>query len=84
MPPGCRCTASFKAALTRLADAGCTTHELAAISGHKTLSEVERYTKGADQARLARAAMERIGDQSVKPEPGKVSKPLNRLEKKLG
>ena len=67
-----------KAALTRLADAGCTTHELAAISGHKTLSEV------ADQARLARAAMERIGNQSVKPEPGKVSKPLNRLEKKLG
>ena len=66
-----------KAALTRLADAGCTTHEFAAISGHKTL-------KGADQARLARAAMERIGDQSVKPEPGKVSKPLNRLEKKLG
>jgi integrase len=73
-----------KAALTRLADAGCTTHEFAAISGHKTLSEVERYTKGADQARLARAAMEGIGDQSVKPEPGKVSKPLNRLEKKLG
>ena len=35
-----------KAALTRLADAGCTTHEFAAISGHKTLSEVERYTKG--------------------------------------
>ena len=25
-----------KAALTRLADAGCTVHELAAISGHKT------------------------------------------------
>ena len=43
-----------KAACTRLADAGCTAHEIAAISGHKTLKEVERYTKGADQARLAR------------------------------
>jgi hypothetical protein len=30
-----------------------------AISGHKTLKEVERYTKAADQARLARAAMAR-------------------------
>jgi hypothetical protein len=34
-------------------------HEIAAISGHKTLKEIERYTKAADQARLARAAMAR-------------------------
>jgi len=73
-----------KAALTRLADAGCTAHEIAAISGHKTLSEVQRYTQAADQARLARAAMGRMANESVKPEPGKVSKPLSRLEKKLG
>ena len=73
-----------KAACTRLADAGASAHEIASISGHKTLKEVARYTAKADQAKLARAAMERIGDQSVKPEPGKVSKPLNRLEKKLG
>jgi len=73
-----------KAALTRLADAGCSVHEIAAISGHKTLSEVERYTKAANQARLARAAMERMGNQSVKPEPGEVSKPLNGLTKKIG
>jgi hypothetical protein len=32
---------------------------IAAISGHASLREVERYTKAADQARLARAAMER-------------------------
>ena len=70
--------------VTRLADAGCTAHEIAAISGHKTLSEVERYTKATNQARLARAAMERIGNQSVKPVLGEVSKPLNQLEKKLG
>src|SRR5262249_25990383 len=84
LPKHCVFHGLRKAALTRLADAGCTTHELAAISGHKTLSEVERYTKGADQARLARAAMERIGNQSVKPEPGAVSKSLAPLEKKLG
>ena len=73
-----------KAALTRLADAGCTVHELAAISGHKTLSEVQRYTNAADQARLAKAAMERMGNQGVKPAPGEVSKPLSGQRKKLG
>jgi integrase len=84
LPQHCVFHGLRKAALTRLADAGCTAHEIAAISGHKTLSEVERYTKGADQARLARSAMERIGNQSVKPVPDEVSKPLSRQQKKLG
>jgi hypothetical protein len=34
-------------------------HKIAAGSGHASLKEVERYTKAADQARLARQAMER-------------------------
>jgi len=84
LPKRCVFHGLRKSALTRLADAGCTTHELAAISGHKTLSELGRYTKAADQARLARAAMERIGNGGVKPEPGAVSKSLSQLEKKLG
>jgi integrase len=73
-----------KAACTRLADAGCTAHEIAAISGHKTLKEVQRYTQGADQARLAKAALERLGNRSVKSEPGEVSKPLKPLTKFAG
>jgi hypothetical protein len=72
-----------KAALTRLADAGCTVHELAAISGHKTLSEVQRYTNAADQARLAKAAMERMGNQGVK-RAGSSVKALERAKKKAG
>ena len=68
--------------MTRLASLGCTVHEIAAISGHRTLKEVERYTRAADQARLARAAMERFGTESVEPEPPKVSKPLIELSKK--
>jgi hypothetical protein len=39
-----------------MAEAGCTPHEIAAITGHRTLKEVERYTKAADQVRLARQA----------------------------
>ena len=45
--------------MRRLAECGATTKEIAAVSGHKTLKEVERYTEAADQARLARAAMAR-------------------------
>jgi integrase len=84
LPQHCVFHGLRKAACTRLADAGCTAHEIAAISGHKTLSEVQRYTNAADQARLAKAAMERMGNQSVKPEPGEVSKPLSGQGKKLG
>jgi integrase len=46
-----------KASCRRLAEAGCTVHEIKAISGHKSLKEVERYTEGVDQARLARGAV---------------------------
>jgi integrase len=48
---------------TRLADAGCSTHEIAAWSGHMTLKEVERYTKSANQKRLAVSAMARIANR---------------------
>jgi integrase len=88
LPHVCSFHGLRKAALTRLADAGCTVHEIAAISGHKSLKEIERYTKAADQARLAREAMKRMaaengtGSETVKPEPSGLSNTLNRLKKK--
>ena len=39
-----------KAACRRGAEAGWTVHQIASWSGHKTLKEVERYTKAADQS----------------------------------
>ena len=48
-----------KAACRRLAEAGCSANEIASISGHASLREVERYTKAADQARMARNAIAR-------------------------
>ena len=56
-----RCTAHGlrKAGLTWGADQGWSAHELQAWGGHKTLKEVERYTKAADQRRAARAALNR-------------------------
>jgi integrase len=46
-----------KAAMRRLAEGGGTAKQIASISGHKTLKEIERYTKAADQKTLARDAM---------------------------
>jgi hypothetical protein len=40
-----------------------TTKEIAAMSGHRTLKEVERYTAAADQERLARSAMARLPEE---------------------
>ena len=51
---------------TELADAGCSAHEIAAITGHTTLKMVEHYTRNADQARLARSATARLGNGFVK------------------
>lgn len=51
-----------KAACRRLAEAGCTAHQIAAVSGHTTLSEVEIYTKSANQRLMAEAAMGKLKD----------------------
>jgi integrase len=49
-----------KLAAVRLAQAGCSAHEIAAVTGHRTLAEVSRYTAAADQERLAKAATARL------------------------
>ncbi len=49
-----------KAASVRLAEGGCTPHEIAAITGHASLKEVVRYTNTVDRKRLARAAMDKM------------------------
>jgi integrase len=60
LPLGLSAHGLRKAMCRRLAEAGCTVHEIQAISGHVSLKEVERYTKGVEQKRLANAAMERV------------------------
>lgn len=49
-----------KLAATRHANAGSSAHEIASITGHKTLGMVELYTRSADQKKLAEAAMLRL------------------------
>lgn len=46
-----------KATCRRLAEAGCSAHEIMAISGHQTLAEVTRYTVAANRLHLAERAV---------------------------
>jgi integrase len=64
LPKGTLAHGLRKAACRRLAEAGCSAKEIAAISGHVSLREIERYTKSADQKRMARSAINRLGGAS--------------------
>jgi len=57
LPERCKVHGLRKAGLRRGAEDGWSANELAAWSGHASLREVERYTRAADQARLARNAL---------------------------
>jgi integrase len=65
LPKGLTAHGLRKAACRRLAEAGCSANQIAAISGHKTLREVERYTEAADQKRMAADAMKAITGTGV-------------------
>jgi integrase len=60
LPGRCVAHGLRKAAARCLAEAGCTEKQIQAITGHKTSREIERYTKAADQRKLARAAMKKV------------------------
>ena len=58
--PHCSAHGLRKSAASRLAEIGCSVHEIMSITGHDSLKEVERYTKAVQQKRLAERVRERI------------------------
>jgi integrase len=60
LPTRCVAHGLRKAIMRRLAESGSSTKEIAAISGHRTLKEIERYTAAADQVRLSKGAMAKL------------------------
>ena len=60
LPRRCKAHGLRKAAARRLAEAGCSASEIMAITGHKTLAEVERYTRAVRKKKLADAAMAKL------------------------
>ena len=57
LPKRCSAHGLRKAACRRDAENGCSGNEIMAHSGHGSMKELVRYTKAADQARLARNAL---------------------------
>jgi hypothetical protein len=47
-----------------VAEVGCSANEIAAISGHASLREDERYTRAVDQERMARNALARTKSEA--------------------
>jgi enterobacteria phage integrase len=64
LPRHCKLHGLRKSAGARLAEVGCSTREIMAVLGHRSLSQAEHYTKQAGQATLARAAMKKLEDGS--------------------
>jgi integrase len=58
--PHCSAHGLRKAAATQLANIGCTTEMIKAITGHRSDSALAPYVRAADQRRLATEAMKRL------------------------
>lgn len=58
--PHCSAHGVRKATPTQMAENSATPHEIMAITGHKTLAEVERYTRTAEKRRLADTGMAKL------------------------
>jgi hypothetical protein len=58
-----------------IAEMGGTDHEIKSITGHSSLSEVQRYTKAAAQERLAKKAsallVERLEGEQISGKPSR-------------
>jgi len=76
-----------KACARRLAEAGATAHEIGAVTGHKTLSEVQRYTAEAQREGMADSAFDKLiarpnGEQNVVNLPERFAKEGNTPQKR--
>jgi hypothetical protein len=69
-----------KAAAARLAEIDCTEHEIMAMTGHKSLKEVSRYTRAARQKVLAASGMAKFAEDQSRNQ----SVPLSRSNHKNG
>ncbi len=60
LPDRCVTHGVRKAAARRLAEAGCSAHEIKSITGHTTLKEVQRYTEAVEREALAERAILKV------------------------
>ena len=60
LPIDCKPHGLRKTLGRRMAEAGCTAHQIQAALGHKTLAEAERYTRDADRRLGGREAIKKL------------------------
>ena len=82
LPERCVLHGLRKAAARRLAEAGCSVHQIMAITGHKTLSEVARYTEQAMQEPRARDAIARLPLSTRPQKVDELSKSASKIKGK--
>jgi integrase len=70
LPTGYNTHGLRKAGATRLAEAGCSDHEIMSWGGWTSISEVQRYTRAASRRKMAQAAVLKLrtGTTSGKPD----------------
>jgi integrase len=86
--PECSSHGLRKACARRLAEAGATAHEIAAVTGHGTLAEVQRYTRDANRVSLADGAMAKLAStnekQTLANHPARFAKKTDNMLIKKG
>lgn len=81
--PECSFHGLRKAAAARMAEAGCTPHQIMAVLGHSTHQQAATYTAKAQRAGLADDAMGAAFGVPVTPPPTGATKSENRLPKQM-
>ncbi len=61
LPPGRSCHGLRKAQGRRLAEAGCSPHEIMSWLGHESIAQAAHYSRSYDRARAADSAAEKLG-----------------------
>lgn len=68
-----------KTAAIRLAEAGASVKQIMAVTGHATVSEVQRYTAGTDQERMASDAMALIRTRDEQTDANPFANPTKKI-----
>jgi integrase len=64
LPEACVMHGLRKTAARMLAEVGCSALEIMSITGHRSLPEVERYARAANQKKLATAAILKLAQNA--------------------
>ena len=51
-----------------MGDSGCNAHEIMAVTGHRTLKEVQRYTEAYDRKQAAKRTQAKVAAAQAEPE----------------